>query len=72
MRWMDPERGLVYPGEFIHLAERTGMINQISDWVVTEACRQSRAWRDKGVRRRRFGQLAADPVAAGDGREASQ
>ena len=50
IRWMDPERGLVYPGEFIHLAERTGMINQISDWVVTEACRQSRAWRDQGVR----------------------
>jgi EAL domain-containing protein (putative c-di-GMP-specific phosphodiesterase class I) len=50
IRWMDPERGLVYPGEFIHLAERTGMINQISDWVVTEACRQSRAWRDQCVR----------------------
>ena len=50
IRWMDPERGMIAPNQFIHLAERTGMITQISDWVVTEACRQSRAWRDQGVR----------------------
>jgi EAL domain-containing protein (putative c-di-GMP-specific phosphodiesterase class I) len=50
IRWNDPERGLIGPDEFIHLAERTGMITQISDWVVSEACRQSRAWRDQGVR----------------------
>ena len=50
IRWMDPERGMIAPNQFIGLAERTGMITQISDWVVTEACRQSRAWRDVGVR----------------------
>jgi diguanylate cyclase (GGDEF)-like protein/PAS domain S-box-containing protein len=49
IRWMDGERGLVMPGEFIPLAERTGLIGPISDWVVEEACRQGRAWRDAGL-----------------------
>jgi diguanylate cyclase (GGDEF)-like protein/PAS domain S-box-containing protein len=49
IRWRDPERGLVSPDEFIPLAERTGAITRISDWVVTEACRQVRAWSAQGL-----------------------
>jgi diguanylate cyclase (GGDEF)-like protein/PAS domain S-box-containing protein len=49
IRWMDGDRGLIMPGQFIPLAERTGLIGPISEWVVEEACRQGRAWRDAGL-----------------------
>ncbi len=49
IRWQDQERGLVMPGDFIPLAERTGLIGPISDWVIEEACRQSAAWRAAGL-----------------------
>jgi diguanylate cyclase (GGDEF)-like protein/PAS domain S-box-containing protein len=49
IRWMDGDRGLIMPGDFIPLAERTGLIAPISDWVIEEACRQGRAWRDAGL-----------------------
>jgi diguanylate cyclase (GGDEF)-like protein/PAS domain S-box-containing protein len=49
IRWMDGDRGLIMPGDFIPLAERTGLIDPISEWVIEEACRQSRAWRDAGL-----------------------
>jgi diguanylate cyclase (GGDEF)-like protein/PAS domain S-box-containing protein len=49
IRWMDGDRGLVMPGDFIPLAERTGLIGPISEWVLEEACRQGRAWRDAGL-----------------------
>ena len=49
IRWRDPERGLVSPDAFIPLAERTGAITRISDWVVTEACRQAREWSARGL-----------------------
>jgi diguanylate cyclase (GGDEF)-like protein/PAS domain S-box-containing protein len=49
IRWRDADRGLVMPGEFIPLAERTGLIGPISEWVIEEACRQGRAWRDAGL-----------------------
>ena len=45
LRWQDGDRGTVMPGEFIPLAERTGLIAPISDWVISEACRQSAEWR---------------------------
>src|SRR6185369_9424981 len=49
LRWTDGDRGLVMPGEFIPLAERTGLIGPISDWVIEEACRQGAAWREAGM-----------------------
>jgi diguanylate cyclase (GGDEF)-like protein/PAS domain S-box-containing protein len=48
IRWHDPERGLLTPAEFLPIAERTGLIRPITDWVVDEACRQSREWRNNG------------------------
>jgi diguanylate cyclase (GGDEF)-like protein len=48
IRWEDEERGLVAPDRFIPLAERTGLIGAISDWVIADACRQAAAWAKVG------------------------
>jgi diguanylate cyclase (GGDEF)-like protein/PAS domain S-box-containing protein len=49
VRWQHPQRGMVSPGEFIPIAEQSGLIADIDNWVLTEACRQMRAWLAKGV-----------------------
>ncbi|TMN23418.1 putative bifunctional diguanylate cyclase/phosphodiesterase [Lentibacillus cibarius] len=48
LRWNHPVKGFVPPNEFISHAERTGLIIEIGDWVLKEACRQNKAWQDKG------------------------
>jgi diguanylate cyclase (GGDEF)-like protein/PAS domain S-box-containing protein len=47
VRWAHPERGLLNPASFLPLAEETGLIIQIDQWVLQEACRQLRAWQKR-------------------------
>jgi diguanylate cyclase (GGDEF)-like protein/PAS domain S-box-containing protein len=49
LRWRQPELGLVPPDRFIGVAEETGRIIEIGEWVLYEACRQAKAWQDEGL-----------------------
>lgn len=50
IRWNDPIRGVVSPVEFIPIAEETGLIGEIGEWVLNETCRQGKVWLDRGHR----------------------
>jgi diguanylate cyclase (GGDEF)-like protein len=52
LRWHHPQRGTISPNIFIPMAERSGLIDSLGAWVIDEACRQARAWRDQGLRMR--------------------
>jgi EAL domain-containing protein (putative c-di-GMP-specific phosphodiesterase class I) len=49
LRWTNPELGDVKPAEFIPIAEKTGQIQSLGRWVIEQACRQIRAWRNIGL-----------------------
>jgi diguanylate cyclase (GGDEF)-like protein len=50
VRWRHPRRGLVPPCEFIPVAEQTGVIDALGDWVIAETCRQATTWADLGLK----------------------
>ena len=52
LRWKHPSKGMIGPATFIPVAERFGLIGVLGNWVIEDACRQARAWRDKGLRMR--------------------
>lgn len=49
LRWHHPEQGFIPPATFIPLAESSGLIIQLGEWVITEACEQARRWYDEGT-----------------------
>lgn len=49
IRWQHPEMGMILPNSFIPLAENTGLINPIGEWVLRRACEQNKAWQDMGL-----------------------
>ncbi|MFD1676292.1 putative bifunctional diguanylate cyclase/phosphodiesterase [Alicyclobacillus fodiniaquatilis] len=49
IRWLHPRKGVISPNDFIPIAEETGMILKIGDWVIQQACRQNKIWMDEGL-----------------------
>ncbi len=48
IRWQHPELGFLLPGKFIHIAEETGLVELLGNWVLSTACRQNKLWQEKG------------------------
>ncbi|MEB3882167.1 EAL domain-containing protein [Lyngbya sp. CCY1209] len=48
VRWKNAKRGLVSPGKFLPLAEETGLIIELDNWMIEEVCRQAKIWQDRG------------------------
>jgi diguanylate cyclase (GGDEF)-like protein/PAS domain S-box-containing protein len=68
LRWDHPERGTLLPAHFLHLAEESGAIVTIGDWVIRQACLDTRAWLDAGLVERTFSvhiNVAARQLAEG-------
>jgi diguanylate cyclase (GGDEF)-like protein/PAS domain S-box-containing protein len=57
LRWHHPDQGLIMPDRFIPIAEQSGLIREIGDWVLEEACRQAQRWIERGVD---FGRIAVN------------
>ena len=55
LRWNHPDRGLLAPAHFIHLAEETGLIDRLGEWVLREACAQFQKWQANGIALPRVG-----------------
>jgi diguanylate cyclase (GGDEF)-like protein len=66
LRWKHPKRGMVPPDVFIPLAERFGLIGALGNWVIEEACRQARLWREHGLRMRLAINLSAHQLRQPD------
>src|SRR5689334_20383818 len=63
VRWLHPDGGLVTPGEFIPLAEETGLIVPIGEWVLRAACARARQWKEQGFDLRMSVNLSARQFA---------
>ncbi|OPX54801.1 diguanylate cyclase (GGDEF) domain-containing protein [Oceanospirillum multiglobuliferum] len=57
LRWHHPTRGMVSPAQFIPVAEERGIIHEMGDWVLVQACKQAKRWLDEGVA---FGQIGVN------------
>jgi diguanylate cyclase (GGDEF)-like protein len=66
LRWHHPQRGLISPAVFVPIAERFGLIHELGSWVIEDACRQARAWRDLGLRMRVAINLSAHQMRRDD------
>lgn len=66
IRWISPERGFMPPGDFIPVAEETGLIGPIGSWVLQEAARQNKAWQDAGLQPIRVAVNVAAPQFRAD------
>ena len=49
IRWRHPEKGMISPGQFIPMAEELGLINEMGEWLLHEACRKTKAWNQAGI-----------------------
>jgi diguanylate cyclase (GGDEF)-like protein/PAS domain S-box-containing protein len=49
IRWLHPQRGMIYPAQFVSIAEECGLIAPIGQWVLLEACKQAQVWKDSGL-----------------------
>ena len=68
LRWDHPDRGALLPAQFLHIAEESGAIVPIGDWVIRQACLDARAWLDSGLVDRGFSvhvNVAARQLAEG-------
>lgn len=66
LRWHHPDRGLISPQNFVPLAERYGLITEIGNWVIDEACRQMHAWQEQGLHMRVAINLSVHQLRRGD------